>query len=118
MTRNHTAKALICALLAGSPAWAVNPQPLPPRPEVSRSQLPMPEVRQGNIPETDVVITTSRRDSSVEEYRVNGRLYMIKITPAKGFPYYLIDTDGDGDMDSRRNDLQWFPVNQWILFRW
>ncbi len=78
----------------------------------------MPEVRQGNVPEAEVVITTTRRNSAVEEYRVNGRIFMIKITPAKGFPYYLIDTDGDGDLDSRRNDLEGRPVNQWILFRW
>ncbi len=78
----------------------------------------MPEVMQGNVPGPEITITTSGGRTSVEEYRVNGRLYMIKITPAKGFPYYLIDTDGDGDLDSRRNDLQGRPVNQWILFRW
>ncbi|HFC54466.1 MAG TPA: DUF2782 domain-containing protein [Gammaproteobacteria bacterium] len=111
-------RLIICLLLAAAPAWAADPRPLPPRPEMSRTPLPMPEVKQGNVPEKEVVITTTRRSDSVEEYRVNGRLYMIKITPAKGFPYYLIDTDGDGDLDTRRNDLEEFPLNQWILFRW
>ncbi len=110
--------SLLSFLLIGSSAWAVAPQPLQPPADVSRSELPMPEVMQGNVPGPEITITTSGGRTSVEEYRVNGRLYMIKITPAKGFPYYLIDTDGDGDLDSRRNDLQGRPVNQWILFRW
>ncbi len=109
---------LLLITLAGSSAWAADPHPLRPRAEISRSPLPMPEVKQGNVPEPEVTITTSGENASVEEYRVNGRLFMIKITPAKGFPYYLIDTDGDGDLDSRRNDLEGLPVNQWILFRW
>jgi hypothetical protein len=31
-----------------------------------------------------------------EEYRLHGKLYMVKITPAKGKPYYLIDNIGEG----------------------
>jgi len=124
MTCNHTAMLRTLSLLLFSAfffalsAWAADPRPLQPKADVSRSELPMPEVEQGNVPEPEVTITTSGDGASVEEYRVNGQIYMIKITPAKGFPYYLIDTDGDGDLDSRRNDLQGLPVNQWILFRW
>jgi hypothetical protein len=54
----------------------------------------------------------------VEEYRRNGQLYMIKVIPSKGFPYYLMDTDGDGQLETRRNDLD--PdvvVPRWTLFR-
>jgi hypothetical protein len=54
----------------------------------------------------------------VEEYRSNGRLYMVKITPARGYPYYLIDSDGDGSFDTRRNELDPPNIHQWILFRW
>lgn len=58
-------------------------------------------------------------DATIEEYRDgNGRIYMVKITPARGYPYYLIDTDGDGRLDTRRNELDPPKVNQWILFRW
>ena len=28
---------------------------------------------------------------------MNGRLYMVKVTPAHGVPYYLIDNVGRGD---------------------
>lgn len=54
----------------------------------------------------------------VEEYRRGGILYMIKVVPARGFPYYLVDSDGDGQLDTRRNDLD--PdviVPRWTLFR-
>ena len=33
---------------------------------------------------------------TVEEYRVNGRLYKIRVTPLRGEPYILIDHRGDG----------------------
>ena len=55
----------------------------------------------------------------IEEYRLNGVLYMIKITPKGGKPYYLVDADGDGELESRRNELD--PdvmVPSWMLFRW
>jgi len=54
----------------------------------------------------------------VEEYRRGGVLYMIKVVPARGFPYYLVDSDGDGQLDTRRNDLD--PdvvIPRWTLFR-
>ncbi|WPL18881.1 hypothetical protein Thiowin_03972 [Thiorhodovibrio winogradskyi] len=55
----------------------------------------------------------------VEEYSVNNNVYMLKITPSAGAPYYLIDQDGSGDMSWSRGppgpNLQ---VPQWTLFRW
>lgn len=55
----------------------------------------------------------------VEEYRLNGALYMIKITPSVGKPYFLVDADGDGELESRRNELD--PdvmIPSWMIFRW
>ena len=44
---------------------------------------------------------------------------MIKVTPEKGFSYYLVDSDGDGRLDTRRNALEPnFLVPQWTLLRW
>ena len=31
---------------------------------------------------------------------------MIKVNPARGTPYYLVDTDGDGNLETRFNDLR------------
>ena len=55
----------------------------------------------------------------VQEYSVNDHVYMIKITPAVGSPYYLVDPDGTGEMEYKR-DTVGLQVNppQWTLFRW
>ncbi len=67
-------------------------------------------------PEVSIVI---RDDATVAEYRINGNLYMVKITPNKGKPYYLIDHDGDGEMESRVDDIYQDPnIPQWVLFSW
>ena len=54
----------------------------------------------------------------MQEYRLGGRLYMVKIIPSSGVPYYLIDTDGDGQMETRQNDVRSSKVPQWVLFSW
>lgn len=67
----------------------------------------------------NVVIKPRPNQPMVEEYRVNDRVFMIKVTPEKGFSYYLVDTDGDGRLDTRRNELEpHFLVPQWTLLRW
>jgi hypothetical protein len=55
----------------------------------------------------------------VEQYRVNNNLYMVKITPSIGAPYYLIDDDGSGEMEYRRESGgRAMQVPQWTLFSW
>lgn len=67
-------------------------------------------------PEVNII---QRDDKTIEEYRVNGQLYMIKVSP-KGAPsYFLVDTDGDGSLDRRSIEIE--PdllIPQWVLFRW
>ena len=67
---------------------------------------------------TEPQVTITQDDVVIEEYKRNGELYMVKITPAVGPPYYLIDTDGDGRMESRRSDLDDVSVPHWVLFTW
>lgn len=57
--------------------------------------------------------------NTIEEYRINNRVYKVKVQPQVGPAYYLIDTDGDGLMD-RRYGLNDPPVvaPQWVLKRW
>ncbi len=66
-------------------------------------------------PEVTIV---HRGKETIEEYRVGGQLYMVKITPSSGVPYYLMDTDGDGSLETRRNDLENPSVVQWRIFTW
>jgi hypothetical protein len=88
----------------------------------SQEALPPPDlpdpIESGQPIEPDVTII-QRDDSIVEEYRINGNLYMVKITPSVGPAYYLIDQDGDGMLESRRNRLgSDTVVPQWVLFSW
>mgnify|MGYP006148584275 FL=1 len=53
----------------------------------------------------------------IEEYRVAGQLKVVKITPLRGAPYYLMDRDGDGHLDSSKGEGPVSPV-YWKLFGW
>lgn len=53
----------------------------------------------------------------IEEYYTNGRLHMVKVTPRRGPPYYLLDTNGDGRLDSKDGEGNVRPV-YWVLYRW
>jgi hypothetical protein len=79
---------------------------------------PLPEKMQsGEVLEPDVTIIESD-EQKIEEYSVNGHVYMVKITPKGGAPYYLVDMDGDGDLEYHRSDLDSMNVQQWRLFSW
>lgn len=65
------------------------------------------------------VTITQHEDEIIEEYRINNQLYMIKVTPRKGYAYYLVDTDGDGRLDTRKNELaEDVLIPQWTILRW
>ncbi len=66
------------------------------------------------VPEIRVI---KRGSNKVQEYRINGRLYMVKITPAKGKPYYLVDQTGDGLMVRRSDPLAPQAVPQWVIMK-
>ncbi|MFC1749101.1 DUF2782 domain-containing protein [Pseudomonadota bacterium] len=68
--------------------------------------------------EPEVVITPSK-NNNIKEYRVNGQLYMIEIVPKKGPPYFLVDMDGDGLMESRQGRVGTdVLIPRWILLSW
>ncbi|HKK04402.1 MAG: DUF2782 domain-containing protein [Gammaproteobacteria bacterium] len=94
---------------ASAPGTQPNTNPGPPAPSVGADQQDSLE------PEVTII---QRQHTTIEEYRVHGRLQYVKITPDKGFPYYLIDTNGDGILDTRSDNLDNPPINQWILFQW
>ena len=79
--------------------------------------LPDEEDDSRNITQPEVRIIR-KKDTVIEEYRVNGRLRFIKITPSVGAPYYMVDTDGDGVLETREDNFSNPPINQWILLKW
>jgi len=113
--RLHTTTSILAGCLLAGPALAQDSSKLEPAPEPPA----MPEpVQSGETLEPEVTII-QRKDSLVQEYRVNGRLYQIKVTPKKGKPYFLVDGDGDGVLETRMHELGAdFLVPQWVLFSW
>lgn len=64
------------------------------------------------------VTIIKRGTDTVEEYRVGGKLYMLKVTPAHGIPYYLIDEKGDGRM-TRQDSLDFgLRPPLWVIHSW
>ena len=51
-----------------------------------------------------------------EEYRVGGRLTMIKVTPKTGRPYYLVADGTDGTWVRRDSLDTGLKVPMWLLF--
>ncbi len=112
--------ALILLVLATS-TWAAEEEtqptliPIPEQPDIP------PPVESGQPMEPDVTIRR-RENDTIEEYRINNRLYMVKIKPDIGPAYYLMDTDGDGQMDARSSDIVKGPntmkIPQWVLLSW
>ncbi len=61
-------------------------------------------------------VTILRRgEDKVEEYRVNGRLYAVKVTPPHGVPYFLMDVTGDGTMVRRDSLDSGLRVPMWVI---
>jgi hypothetical protein len=92
--------ALTLALLAAAPAFAQSSklEPLPAVPPPPPEMLPFDAALEPQV-------TIRKRDNeTVEEFRAGGKLYMIKVTPAHGVPYYLVDDRGDGNF-ARRDAL-------------
>jgi len=89
--------------------------------EFAEAPLPpdLPEQMQSGQPIEPEVTIIRRDDATIEEYRLNGRMYMVKINPKIGKPYYLVDKDGDGNMEARMSVIyDDFVVPQWVLFSW
>jgi len=70
-----------------------------------------------NIPQPEVRIIR-KKDTVIEEYRVHGRLRSKNHAFPVYHPYYMVDTDGDGILETRENELDKPPINQWILLEW
>ena len=68
--------------------------------------------------EPDVKII-KRNDAVIREYRINGRLYLVKVIPRVGPPYILYDGDGNGSLESRSQQLDPAPIiPNWVIHSW
>jgi hypothetical protein len=101
---------------------ALPPPPMndsPDTPELKSAPPPTVETTIEREPQEPEVRIIERKDKTVTEYRENGVVYMVKITPSVGPSYYLIDSDGDGDLETRQSDLDPdMAVPTWVIKRW
>jgi hypothetical protein len=85
-----------------------NLEPLPPPPAFNAA----PDAAPDDAPEVTI---TKETEQTVEEYRAGGKLYMIKITPKHGVPYYLVDDRGDGKFVRQESLDSGVRVPRWII---
>lgn len=101
----------------------------PPIPEESEDYVPLAPVAEDDVPippkiQQEQVDPTVRiideEDRMIEEYSANGKVYMVKVTPKKGLPYYYIDTDGDGKLELDPDQRALNPVQPvyWKITEW
>ena len=65
-----------------------------------------------------VTIRSTESGDRVEEYRQNGKVFMVKVTPKNGVPYTLFDDNNDGRLDrsdAEKNDISpvYYTIYEW-----
>ena len=110
---------LLAVLCLAFSSWAQLEEKRPKPPNLQ----PLPEVPQppnvpGGDPDLEPQVTITTKDGAkVEEYRARGKLYAMKVMPAKGAPYYLIDERGDGQFIRRDSLDSGLRVPTWVILR-
>jgi hypothetical protein len=106
-------------LLAAQQAPPAELQPLPEEPPPPPEYVPPPPTGladEGLEPEVKII---KRNDAVIREYRINGRLYLVRVEPRIGPPYYLYDRDGNGSLEFSSLPLEPAPVvPNWMIHRW
>ncbi|MDD2915905.1 MAG: DUF2782 domain-containing protein [Gallionella sp.] len=87
-----------------------NLEPLPPPPALAATPDGAPD-------DEPQVTITKQTEQTVEEYRAGGRLYMIKVTPKNGAPYYLVDDRGDGKFARQESLDSGIRPPRWVIHR-
>ena len=87
---------LLLTLMLSSFAVMAQPSDRPP------VLQPVPDGAPGD--DAPAVTIKPSSQGRVIEYRANGKLYMLKVIPKVGKPYYLVDQKGDGQF-ARQDSL-------------
>lgn len=79
-------------------------------------EVPPPTISNDDNPDEPQITIIKKEGETIEEYRIGGQLYMMKITPAHGVPYYLHKEDQEG---AWINDGPTQPliIPKWTIFR-
>ena len=113
MRLKSTLFALLLSLIALPVMAQTRPADLQPLPEP-----PPPPPGMLNDADLEPQVTIRKRgEDKVEEYRVNGKLYMIRVTPPHGTSYYLVDQRGDGSFVRQETGVadKGLSVPMWVI---
>lgn len=102
---------LVLLLLSAVSECALAEKPVPENLE----PLPSPPAMDAGSDQEPEVTITKQTEQTIEEFRVGGRLYMIKITPKHGAPYYLVDDKGDGKFARQESLDSGFRPPRWVI---
>ena len=108
--------SLTCAIaIAAAPVAAQTPsrpanlQPVPEPP-------PPPKGFELDSALDPQITTIQRGKETVEEYRMGGRLYMMKVTPeGGGTPYFLVDHTGNGSFARQTTHDTGLRPPMWVI---
>lgn len=98
----------LAPLTAAAASRPADLQPMAPPPPFDASEQAADE------PEITI---KKEAEQTVEEYRSGGKLYMIKVTPKTGAPYYLVDDRGDGKFVRQESLDSGLRVPRWVIHR-
>ena len=108
---------VVAALAVGLPLPARAQQAPPPPKLEPLPEAPPPPPAVAADPELQPQVTTIQRENeTIEEYRVNGRLSMVKVTPRHGRPYYLVANSANGAFVRRDSLDSGLRVPLWVLW--
>ena len=79
-------------------------------------EIPPPTIGSDENPDEPEITIIKKQGETIEEYRINGQLYMMKITPAHGVPYYLHKEDQDGSWINTGPNPP-LSIPKWTIFR-
>ena len=112
-------RPLVAAMLVAIAIPAAAQSGARPRPPgtLPLEEVPPPPPMIETDPALEPVVTVrTEGEQQVQEYRVKGKLYMMKVTPKNGRPYILVDHRGDGTFMRQDNSLDnGVRVPQWVL---
>jgi len=99
---------LLLTLMLSSLAVAAPSSDRPPELKTVPDGAPGPD-------DAPAVTIKESSQGKVVEYRANGKLFMLKVVPKVGKPYYLVDRTGDGQFVWQGNLGSNLQPPMWVL---
>jgi Protein of unknown function (DUF2782) len=104
---------VFCGLMVFANVTGAQTNPTQPK----KAEIPPPPVGTTVLDESLEPVVTIRQtgEGKVEEYRVRGKLTMLKVVPEGAAPYFMVDRNGDGLLTRMENVDSGMLIPRWIL---